>query len=127
MVAAELARLKIRDLKRSHSYIWFAWDRPEIEKHVRAGIAALNKAGIKSYRLRFYVLCGYNSTWEEDWHRFAVLRDLGAEPFIMLYEGSGPKLRAFARYVNRLIYKKCAWEDYDRWNKAKENQEALVF
>jgi len=91
------------------------------------GIAALNRAGIKPYRLRFYVLVGYNTTWEEDWHRFAVLRDLGCEPFAMCYEGSGYRLRAFSRYVNRFIYKKYAWEDYDRWGEAKEQQQVLGF
>lgn len=127
MVAEELSRLKIMDLKRKHPYIWFAWDRPENEEHVRAGIADLNRAGIKPYRLRFYVLVGYNTTWEQDWHRFAVLRDLGVEPFIMCYQGSGPKLRAFARWVNRFIYKKYSWEENNRWSEAKENQQALGF
>ncbi len=124
-VVHEIARLKVSDLHRKHNRIWFAWDRLENEEHVRAGIAALNKAGIKSYSLRFYVLVGYNTTWEQDWHRFKVLDDLGAIPFIMCYERGTSKLRAFARYINRLIYKKYDWKDYDRWNEAKENQLAL--
>lgn len=101
--------------------------RIENEEHVKAGIAALNKAGIKPYRLRFYVMVGYNTTWEQDYHRFAVLRDLGAEPFIMCYEGSSPKLRAFARWVNRFIYKKYSWEENDRWGDVKEAQQTLNF
>lgn len=120
MVAGELAKLKVSDLHQNNSRIWFAWDRPENEEHVRAGIAALNKAGIKSYRLRFYVLCGYNTTWEQDWHRFEVLRDLGAEPFIMCYEGASKKLRVFAWWVNKFIYKKYPWEENDRWSEADE-------
>ncbi|MCG8400021.1 MAG: hypothetical protein MJA84_00320 [Firmicutes bacterium] len=127
MVAAELAKLKVSDLRRNHNRLWFAWDRPENEEHVRAGVAALNKAGIKSYRLRFYVMVGYNTTWEQDWHRFAVLRDLGAEPFIMCYEGSNRKLRAFARWVNRFIYKRCRWEDNNRWGEDDERQQVLCF
>lgn len=127
MVAEELSKLKVSDLHRKHNRIWFAWDRIENEEHVRAGITALNTAGIKSYRLRFYVLVGYNTTWEQDWYRFTVLKELGAEPFIMCYEGSGRKLRAFSRYVNRLIYKKYAWSEYDRWNEGKEAQQALNF
>lgn len=126
-VAQELARLRVSDLHHKHSRIWFAWDRPENEEHVLAGIAALNKAGIKSYRLRFYILVGFNTTWEEDWHRFSKLRDLGAEPFIMCYAGANRKLRAFSRYVNRLIYKKYSWNEYDRWNITQENQQALGF
>ena len=128
-VASELARLKVSNLSRKHNQIWFAWDRPENGEHVRAGIAALNKAGIKSYRLRFYVMVGYNTTWEQDYHRFTVLRDLGAEPFIMLYEGSGRKLRDFARYVNRFIYKSCSWSEYDSKGRRESvgGQQALNF
>lgn len=127
MVAGELAKLNIADLYQKHSRIWFAWDRIENEEHVRAGVAALGKAGIKPYRLRFYVLVGYNTTWEQDYHRFEVLRDLGVEQFIMCYEGSGPKLKAFARWVNRFIYKKYPWEENDRWSEEDEinNQQTL--
>lgn len=120
MVAEELAKLKVSDLHQHNSRIWFAWDRIENEEHVREGIAALNRAGIKSYRLRFYVMVGYNTTWEQDWYRFQVLKDLGAEPFIMCYEGASPKLRAFARWVNRFIYKKYSWEENDRWSEEDE-------
>lgn len=127
MVAEELAKLKVSDLHRNHSRIWFAWDRPENEEHVRAGIASLNRAGIKSYRLRFYVLVGYNTTWEQDWHRFSILRDLRAEPFIMCYEGAGPKQKAFAHWVNRFYYKSCSFDDFKDGRKGQEYQQALVF
>lgn len=127
MVATELTRLKVSDLHREHSRIYFAWDRPEIEEHVRNGIIALNKAGIKPYRIRFYVLVGYNTTWEQDWYRFKILQDLGVEQFIMCYEGTEPKLRAFACWVNKFIYKASSWEDYRRWGEVKEQQQALGF
>lgn len=45
----------------------------------------------------------------------------------MCYEGAGPKLKAFQRYVIRMIYKKYSWEEYDRWNEGKEAQQALGF
>lgn len=127
MVANELARLKVSDFRREHSRHYFAWDKPEIEQHVRNGILSLNKAGIKPYRLRFYILVGYGTTWEEDWHRFTVLRDLGVESFIMCYEGANKKLKSFATYVNKFIYKKNSWEDYRRWGEGRENQQSLLF
>jgi hypothetical protein len=122
LAARELASLKIRNLHQTNNQIYFAWDKPEIEDHVRAGVSTLVRAGIKPYRLRFYVLCGHSTTWEHDWHRFAVLHELGIEPFIMLYKGAGPKLRAFARWVNRMIYRSCKWEDYERWGAGKDGQ-----
>ncbi|MEM0138512.1 MAG: hypothetical protein QW100_02140 [Thermoplasmatales archaeon] len=123
LAARELANLRIRNLHNTNNQIYFAWDRPEIEEHVRNGVAALIRAGIKPYRLRFYMLCGYNTTWEQDWHRFAVLRELGVEPFVMLYQGAGHKLRAFSRWVNRNLYRSCAWEDYSRWGPGREGQQ----
>lgn len=126
-VATEIAQLKISNLNRTSNQLHFAWDRIENEPQVRAGIETLGKAGIKPYRLRFYVLVGYDTTWEQDYHRFKVLRDLGAEPFIMCYEGAGPKLKAFARWVDRMIYKSSSWEEYRGWSKARENQQALGF
>jgi len=126
LAAHELARLKIRNLHNTNNQIYFAWDRPETEEHVRNGVATLIRAGINPYRLRFYMLCGYNTTWEQDWLRFAVLRDLGVEPFVMLYQGAGPKLRAFSRWVNRNLYRSCAWEDYSRWGPGREGQQEFA-
>lgn len=117
LVSYELAKLKIKSLHEKKGRIYFAWDKPEIEEHVRRGIDYLSNAGIKKWRIRFYVLVGYNTTWEQDWHRFRILRDLGVEPFIMCYQGSSPKLRAFAGWVNKRIYHVCSWDEYHRWNR----------
>lgn len=128
MVAAELAKLKISNLHRTDNQIFFAWDRLENEHQVTDGIKALVKAGFKAYNLRFYVLVGYNTTWEQDWHRFNVLQELGCKPFIMCYEGSGPKLKSFARWVNRFYYKSCSFEDFKDGYKGQEDlQQALGF
>lgn len=127
MVANELARLKVSNYNRTNNHLCFAWDRPENEPQVLAGIKVLGKRGIKPYRLQFYVLVGYNTTWEEDWHRFSVLRELGVEPFVMCYEGSGSKLKALARYAIRHIYRTCSFEDYERWGEGRENQQTFGF
>jgi hypothetical protein len=128
MVAAELAKLKISNLHRTDNQVFFAWDRPDNEHQVIAGINALVKAGFKSYNLRFYILVGYDTTWEQDWHRFNVLQELGCKPFIMCYQGSGPKLKSFARWVNRFYYKSCSFEDFKDGYKGQEDfQQALGF
>lgn len=128
-VATELARLKISNLHRTDKQIYFAWDRIDIEPQVIAGIKALSKAGFKLYNLRFYVLVGFNTTWEQDWYRFKVLQELGCKPFIMCYEGSGPKLKAFANWVNRFYYKSCSFEKFkdSRWNPTQELQQSFGF
>ena len=127
MVAHELAQLKVSNINRTRNDLYFAWDKPEIEHHVISGIKALKEAGIGTYRLQFYILVGYNTTWEQDYHRYTVLRELGAEPYIMCYEGSSPKLKAFARFCIRKLYRNCTWKEYDRWGEVKEAQQTLEF
>jgi len=109
-----LADLDFWSLNFKRRYLYFSFDLPDIENHVRKGVEILNKAGIKSTYLVFYMLTGFSTSFEEDKHRFNVLRELGVRPFVMVYNNKkDPLLRAFARYVNRpAIYKSCSWEEY---------------
>jgi hypothetical protein len=84
---------------------------------VTRGIQMLLDAGFKGRNIMCYVLVGFDTTFAQDLHRWRVLRkDLGVYPFVMIYNNrrDDPKLRAFARWVNRRIDKVCSWEDYDR-------------
>lgn len=117
--AAWLARLRLSNLSGNRSDIYFAFDHVAIERQVREGVARLGKAGIKPYRIRFFVLCGYDTTFDEDVYRFEVLRELGIDPFVMVYDKGNRRLRAFARWVNRYLYKSCDWSEYTRWNRTK--------
>lgn len=102
---------------------YFAFDDPSIEDDVRKGVAILKKHGIKPYHLSFYMLCGFNTTHEEDRHRFNVLRELGAWAYIMKYNDrrDDPWLNHFDRWVNSHIHKVCAFEDY----RPRKNELAL--
>lgn len=66
--------------------VTFAFDSPKIEKQYRRGFDLLMKAGLKPYQIASFVLMGFESTPEEDMHRLAVLRELKADPFAMVYE-----------------------------------------
>ncbi len=92
----------------------FAWDLIDYEKGVKEGLKILFKAGIKPYRIMVYVLCNYNTNFKEDMYRFEELVNLGVDPFMMIYENGNKKIRDFARWVNKRIYKVCDWENYDR-------------
>jgi len=135
-VASELKNLKItslsawlkarrtgKKLTKSKGLIHFAWDRVANEPQVRAGIEVLKRAGIRPDRLVFYMLVGYDTSWEEDLYRFEVLRSLDVHPFVMLYEGTSAELKHFARWVNRRLYKVCRWEEYRR---CRNGQMSLV-
>jgi hypothetical protein len=122
--AAALAKV---DICTTSHRIHFAFDDVGLEWAVRSGVAMLEDAGIKPYRLIFYVLVGYNSTFAQDMYRFRVLRELGCDPFVMVYNKKGDRrLRHFARWVNKRIYKACAWDDYRPW-RALRNQVGLDF
>jgi len=94
--------------------IRFAWDLMNYEKEVKEGLKILFGADIKPYRIMVYVLCNYNTDFEEDKYRFKELVNIGVDPFIMIYENGNKKIRDFARWVNKRLYKVCDWEDYNR-------------
>lgn len=80
----------------------FAWDNPEddltgyFEKF-------LELTAVRDYRKRrVYVLTNYNSTHEQDLYRIYTLRDMGYDPYVMVYEKStAPQItRKLQRWVN---------------------------
>jgi len=103
--------VKVKHYKQIH----FAWDLMNYEKQVKEGLKILFKAGIKPYRIMVYILCNYNTTFEEDMYRYKELDNLGVDPFVMIY-GKGNKMtRNFARWVNKKwINKACTWNDYKK-------------
>lgn len=113
-----LAQVLYYDLHFKKRRLYFAFDSPSLEPIVREKVALLNKEGITSRHLMFYVLVGYDTTFEEDYHRFKVLDSLGCLPFIMIYNnGVNPELRRFSRWVNKRYYKVCSFDDYEKERK----------
>jgi len=109
-----LAKVKYYDNKFKRRRLYFAFDFPELEPIIREKVKILNEAGIPSRHLMFYVLVGYNTTFEQDFRRFQILNELGCLPFIMIYNNrkDKPILRHFARWVNKRYYKIVPWEEY---------------
>lgn len=101
---------KVKHLKQ----IRFSWDLMNYEKKVKEGLKTLFKIEIKPYRIMVYTLCNFNTSFEEDMYRFEELVNLGLDPFVMIYEDGNKKMRDFARWVNKRIYKVCDWGDYNR-------------
>ncbi len=80
----------------------FAWDNPD-EDLVPYFEKFLGLTSVKDYRKRrVYVLTNYGSTHEQDLYRIITLRDMGYEPFVMVYEKptAPPITRKFQRWVN---------------------------
>lgn len=94
--------------------IHFAWDGKAQDRFIVPGIEKLKAAGIKPWRLMFYVLIGFDTTREYDLHRVMTLHQLGAHPFVMPFDKSDRYQKDFARWCNnKFIFKSTAWQDYD--------------
>lgn len=116
-----LSKIKYYDSHFRRRRLYFAFDDPKLENIVWDNVRLLNDSGIPSNHLMFYVLVGYNTTFQEDYDRFEILQSLGCLPYIMIYNNrrDKPILRHFARWVNRALYEHIPWENYDRGNSQK--------
>lgn len=80
----------------------FAWDNPEedLAGYFKRFIELTN---VKDYRKRrVYVLTNYGSSHEQDLYRIYTLREMGYDPFVMVYErDTAPDItRKLQRWVN---------------------------
>ena len=112
-----LAEHKPYDLKFKRKCLYFAWDKLSSEKAVRRNVPLLLNSGFNERELFCYMIVGFDTTFEQDYHRYKVLwEEYGVYPFVMIFNNrrDNPQLRAFARWVNRRIHKTATWEEYRR-------------
>ena len=97
--------------------IHFAWDnqKDDLEPRFREfakGFKRRTNIGM------VYVLTNYNSTMEENLYRISVLRDLGYDPYVMIYnKPTAPQeVKDLQRWCNnKIIFKKCrSFAEYSR-------------
>ena len=71
-------------------------------------------------KLTVYMLCNFDTTFEQDLEREYTMKDLGFNPYVMIYNKEnlckGSKLRRLQRWVNnRIIFRTCErFEDYQK-------------
>jgi hypothetical protein len=75
----------------------------------------------KSYSGKMvYVLTNFNSTMEQNLYRIYTLRDLGYDPYVMVYDKphAPSEIKRLQRWVNnKFIFRKCKkFEDYKGGN-----------
>ena len=85
--------------------IHFAWDRYEDKDKIVPQFEMFKQlTGWDHRKMTVYVLCGFNSTIEQDLERIYTLRDLGYSPYVMIYDKYKlqPKddLKRMQRWVN---------------------------
>lgn len=112
--AAFLAEDKPWDNDFARRRIYIAWDYLGIENFVKEGIERLLVAGFRANEIYCYMICGFNTTHDQDLYRFYKLKEWGAEPYVMPFNNRKDDawLNHFARYVNRGYSRFIAVEDY---------------
>lgn len=110
-VAEALGRMRI---KRLH----FAWDNPKDD------LRGYFENFTNWYRRKsssgkvVYTLVNFGSTMEENLYRIYTLRELGYDPYVMVYDkpNAPEEIRRLQRWCNnRFIYRKChRFEDYNQ-------------
>lgn len=110
-----IAALNMIRMKNIH----FAWDLMGQSKKVIDGLTLYKEQGKKNAHGSFgtvYILTNYNTTMDENLYRIYKVRDLGYDPYVMVYDKpSAPKeVLKLQRWCNSVrIFKKCPdFRDY---------------
>ena len=102
------------NIKRIH----FAWDLMEQSDAVVKGLELYNRCGrIHSCSHKeVYILANFNTTMEENLYRVYTVRDMGYDPYVMIYDKpNAPKeTKRLQRWCNsKYIFRKCQdFKDY---------------
>ena len=99
--------------------IHFAWDLMEQSDAVLRGLNIYKQFGVLKERdTRVYVLTNFNTTMDENLYRIYHLRELGYDPYVMVYDKpNAPKeILKLQRWVNnKFIWRSCKrFEDYNQ-------------
>ena len=94
--------------------VHFAWDNPN------DNLAPKFKMWAEKFRRNsnlgmVYCLTNFNSTMEENLYRIYTLRDMGFDPYVMVYDKPhAPKeIKRLQRWCNnKIIFKSCTFEEY---------------
>ena len=106
---ADINEMRLRTLH-------FAWDNPKDDLETKFRNFA-NGFRRKSNIGMVYCLTNFNSTMEENLYRIYTLRDMGYDPYVMVYDKPhAPKeIKMLQRWCNnKIIFNSCKrFEDYD--------------
>lgn len=97
--------------------IHFAWDGTDDLTLQFTRASAYFGKWIRAHRVTVYVLVNYGTSLDWDLHRVLKLRDLGFDPFVMVYDKKhAPHItRKFARWCNmKSVFKSTSWSEYQK-------------
>ncbi len=110
--------------------VHFAWDRYEDKEFIIQKLKEFKEiTGWGVQKTSVYVLTNFNTTIEQDLERIYTLRDLGYNPYVMIYKKettkNGDVVRRLQRWVNnKRIFKTVPkFEDYNGKSKRKKRED----
>lgn len=109
-IADKLGQMRV---KRIH----FAWDNPkqDLTEKFRCFASAYRRKASSTKCV--YILVNYDSSMEENLYRIYTVRDLGYDPYVMVFDkpNAPVQIRKLQRWVNnKYIFKKChTFEEYN--------------
>lgn len=118
LVTEENAEM-LKDIKTK--LVHFAFDRYEDKDVIMPKMEMLKRiTGWKRNRVSVYILCGYDTTMEQNLERIQFCRELDFSPYVMLYNKQnipkGHELRKLQRWVNnRFVFWSC--DSFDKYMK----------
>lgn len=102
----------------------FAWDNPEDDLTEYFKRFAEFSCVKDSRKRRVYVLTNYGSTQEQDLYRIYTLRDMGFDPYVMVYEKptAPPETRKLQQWVNNKWFFRAVadFKDFDPKNRGRK-------
>ncbi len=91
----------LKDIKHVKG-LQFSWDNIGDEDKIIKAIKILKDAGFDlKHDISFYVLAGYNTTFEQDLYRCNRLRELGVNSYVMPYHKKNRQINRLAKWANR--------------------------
>lgn len=95
----------------------FAWDNPADEEKIVPKLRMFAEiTGKTSHQIICYCLVNFDSTLDQDLHRIDVLRSIGIQPYVMIYdkEHCDPVYRRMQRWVNapQIFWREANFEAY---------------
>ena len=100
--------------------IHFAWDRYEDKELIVPKLKAFKDiTGWKRWKANVYVLVNFNTTIEQDLERIYTLRELGYDPYVMVYDKAHLKMGSIYRRMQRWVNNRRIWSCTSRFKDYK--------
>lgn len=97
--------------------IHFAWDRYKDKDLVLRNLKMFKEAtGWYRQKICVYVLVNFDSTFEQDIERVMKIREIGADPYIMIYDKKGLRRGSDIFKLARWVNWKPFWKSFETFD-----------